>query len=318
MGGFTEAVIESTGASIGAPCYVRGEFYSPPEQFDGCFTSFYRLSLDVRNDGTVVDYLQPEWANIRFFAGSQPNARLGQSQVSGSNFAATGPSSLACRFELGTARMWGIGFLPLGWARFIEANAYELANIACDGATHPAFAKFNILSEALSDVSMSEQEQLDFIAEKLTSLMRPSRDEAKILRVHEAIVDNECATVSGLADHCAMSVRTLERVCRRYFGFTPKLLLRRQRFMRSLSSFMLNQVEGGQGRWTDAMDTDYHDQAQFTREFREFMTMLPSDYAAVEHPILSAFMEARARVWGSAVQTLDVPGDTAVNEPGSI
>lgn len=318
MGGSTTGIIESTGASIGASCCVRGEFYSPPEQFDGCFTSFYRLSLDVRNGGTVVDYLQPEWANIRFFAGSQPNAQLGQSQVSGSNFAATGPSSLACRFELGTARMWGIGFLPLGWARFIEANAYELANIACDGATHPAFAKFNILSEALSDVSMSEQEQLDFIAEKLTSLMRPSRDEAKILRVHEAIVDNECATVSGLADHCAMSVRTLERVCRRYFGFTPKLLLRRQRFMRSLSSFMLNQAESGQGRWTDAMDTDYHDQAQFTREFREFMTMLPSDYAAVEHPILSAFMEARARVWGSAVQTLDVPGDTAVNEPGSI
>ena len=68
-------------------------------------------------------------------------------------------------------------------------------------------------------------------------------------------------------------------------------------------------------RWTEAMDAEYHDQAQFTREFREFMTMLPSDYAALEHPILASFMEARARIWGSAAQTLDAPGDPASENP---
>jgi AraC-like DNA-binding protein len=60
-------------------------------------------------------------------------------------------------------------------------------------------------------------------------------------------------------------------------------------------------------RWTEAMDRQYHDQAQFTREFREFMTMSPSDYAGRPHPILSAFMDARAKAWGSAAQTLDRP-----------
>jgi len=109
--------------------------------------------------------------------------------------------------------------------------------------------------------------------------------------------------VAALADASGMSTRTLERVCRRYFGFAPKLLMRRQRFMRSLTAFMLR--EGS--RWTEAMDRDYHDQAQFTREFRQFMTMNPSDYAALDHPILSAFMEARAKIWGSAAQTLDRP-----------
>ena len=55
------------------------------------------------------------------------------------------------------------------------------------------------------------------------------------------------------------------------------------------------------------MDGEYHDQAQFTREFSEFMTMTPSKYAALEHPILASFMEARARIWGSPAQTLDLP-----------
>ena len=85
--------------------------------------------------------------------------------------------------------------------------------------------------------------------------------------------------------------------------------------MRSLTSCMLQQAHAGAngsaGRWTEAMDAEYHDQAQFTREFREFMTMLPSDYAALEHPILASFMEARARIWGSAAQTLDTPKDNS-------
>jgi AraC-like DNA-binding protein len=59
--------------------------------------------------------------------------------------------------------------------------------------------------------------------------------------------------------------------------------------------------------WTEAMDEEYHDQAQFTREFTEFMTMTPSKYASLDHPILTSFIEARARVWGSAAQALDRP-----------
>ncbi|MEM7688559.1 MAG: AraC family transcriptional regulator [Pseudomonadota bacterium] len=304
-----------------APYTVRSRVFTPPKQFDGCFTTFYQLSLDVKDTedgrpGTVTDYLQPEWGNIRFFAGSAPSGAIAGCRVSGSRFTATGPSSLPCHFELGTARMWGIGFLPLGWARFIDAEAFDLANLLCAGASHPAFAKFDTLTAVLTDPEASDEEQLAYMVETFSALMRPSRDEAKIHRVHDALVEGYCATVSELAGHCGMSVRTLERVCRRYFGFTPKRLMRRQRFMRSLTSFMLHQANGGStGRWTEAMDAEYHDQAQFTREFREFMTMLPSDYASLEHPILASFMEARARIWGSAAQTLDKPGHTPEDGP---
>jgi hypothetical protein len=37
------------------------------------------------------------------------------------------------------------------------------------------------------------------------------------------------------------------------------------------------------------------------------MTMNPSEYAALDHPVLTSFMEARARAMGSAAQTLDGP-----------
>ena len=282
---------------------VRSRFHSPPSQFDGCFTTFYHLSLDVEDGGTITDYLLPEWANIRFFAGGLPIASIDGSQVADARFSATGPSSLPCKFELGTSRMWGVGFLPLGWARFVPARASDLANTVCDGAAHPAFERFDELSAVLCDPEVDVEEQYEALVEAMGRLMRPHRDEPKIVRVNDALVSGQFTGVGELAEACGMSIRTLERVCGAYFGFTPKLLMRRQRFMRSLTGFMLH--EGS--RWTEVMDADYHDQAQFTREFHEFMTMNPSEYATLERPIIGSFMEARARVWGSAAQTLDRP-----------
>ncbi len=283
---------------------LTAEFREPPAQFAGCFTTFYHLSLDL-DDGAarVTDWLQPEWANIRFFCGTPPEGEIASSRVSGARFVGTGPSALPCRFTLGPVRMWGVGFLPLGWSRFFDADASACANIICDGTAHPAFARFSGLTDALCDPEATMDEQFNALVVAMTRAMRPNRDEPRIARVHAALVGGDYASVHDLADACAMSIRTLERVCMRYFGFAPKLLLRRQRFMRSLATFMLHR-----GRpWTEAMDAHYHDQAQFTREFREFMTMNPSEYAAREHPILTSFMEARAKAWGSAAQTLDPP-----------
>lgn len=283
---------------------LTAEFREPPAPFEGCFTTFYHLTLELPEGGEAVsDYLQPEWANIRFFCGGTPEAQMGAQQLSGARFVGSGPSVLPCRFTLGPVRMWGVGFLPLGWARFFDAEASACANLICDAAEHPAFRHFAGLAETLCDPEATLSEQFDTLVAAMTQAMRPCRDEPRIARVHAALVSGEHASVHDLADACAMSIRTLERVCMRYFGFSPKLLMRRQRFMRSLSTFMLQRGT----RWTEAMDGHYHDQAQFTREFREFMTMNPSEYAALDHPILTSFMEARARVWGSAAQTLDAP-----------
>lgn len=287
----------------GATYQLRSQFYAPPEEFEGCFTSFYHLSLMCEPGSSVSDQLQPEWGNIRFFCGSAPDAAIGKTRADGAHFGATGPSSRPLHFTLGSARMWGVGFLPLGWARFIDVDARELSNSVFDGSTHPAFAKFAPLSDVLCNQDCSEEEQLEAIIARMHEVARPHRDEGKIVRVHRALVDEGLASVAEFADRSELTIRSLERICARHFGFSPKLLMRRQRFMRSLTSFMLHKGS----RWTEAMDEHYHDQAQFTREFRAFMGMSPSQYAAIEHPIIASFVEARARIWGSAAQTLDRP-----------
>lgn len=282
---------------------VQSRFFVPPDEFDGCFTTFYRLTLNVEDGVEISDQLQPEWGTIRFFSGSAPKAVIGSSVLAGAHFGASGPSSLPTHFSIGSARMWGIGFLPLGWARFIDVNAREMANVVVNGHEHPAFAKFTGLAEVLCDASCSEEEQFDALVATMRDLARPHRDEETIVRIHHALMDEGLVSVSALADRAELSIRTLERICVRHFGFTPKLLMQRQRFMRSLTSFMLD----GGSKWTEVIDDHYHDQAQFSREFRTFMGMSPTQYMAMDHPVIASIMEARARMWGSAAQTLDRP-----------
>ncbi len=271
---------------------------------EGCLTSIYRLDLTVAEPEAVTDWLQPEWANLRVFSGGSPSAQVGDGGiVANARFTVTGPSSRGTRFELGTTRMWGIGLLPLGWARLVGRPAADYANMLADAECHPDFAHFAKLADVFSEVPDDETELARIVA-ILRGAASPVADEQRIVGVHRAMVELGLANVADFADHVGISIRALERVCRRHFGFPPKLLLRRQRFVRSLAAWML----GGMGKWTTAIDELYTDQAHFNHEFHEFMGMSPSEYSALPHPILSAFMEQRAKVWGSPAQTLDRPG----------
>ncbi len=200
--------------------------------------------------------------------------------------------------------MWGIGLLPLGWARFIRRPAADYANSILDGFSTPVCKPFLPLAQLLTDPDASEADQLLGLADFFQAFdAPPTADESRILAIHGALVDPDVVTVIDLVNRVSASQRTVERLCDRHFGFSPKLLLRRQRLMRSLAQFMLDPSLN----WIGAMDSNYHDQAQFVRDFREFMGLAPGEYAAQSHPILDQFVRERNRVQGSAVQTMDQP-----------
>lgn len=272
----------------------------------GCFTSFYLVEVDVPRGERVEDRLHPEWSNLRFFLEGYPEteARDG-AVVADTPFTATGPSSGPVRFRLPRTRLWGVGLLPLGWAKFMDVPAQTLADTVTDGVAHPAYARFLPLLEALRQAPSDDEAQAQIIGDFFLARDRPVRDEATIAAVHAALVDPDVHRLDQLADRGCITPRTLERLCARHFGFPPHLLLRRQRMMRTLSAFMLAE----HATWSRVIDLDYTDHAHFTHEFQAFMRMSPSEFAALDHPILSAFMAERARVLGSPVQTLDRPRD---------
>ena len=290
---------------MSADCQVDVRFHQPPEALRAYFTTFYSTDVVVAAGGRVVDYLHPEWAGLRFVTGELPDAEIaGGAPLPPTAFSAHGSTSTTIRFTVGTSRMWGVGLLPLGWAKFVGTPADKLADILVDGHDHPAFVEYAPLADSLFEVEPDPDGELARIGAFFSArLSRKLSDESRIVACHAALVDPDVATVAEMAEHTRLPSHTLERTCRRHFGFPPQLLLRRQRFMRSLAQFMLDPSL----KWIGALDDHYHDQAQVVRDFHRFMGMGLREYANAPHPIIGAVMRARFEEAGAAVQALHVP-----------
>ena len=296
--------LESSSSGVGQPS-VHLRFFMPSPALAPYVTTFYHMEIERAGDAPLVDYLHPEWANIRIGDDGDLEAGIGKSPLQAvPRFVATGPTSLTTKFSVRTGRYWGIGLLPLGWLKFVDAPANEYADRFCNAADNSAFHMFQPLQDRLFLPGVDLASEAQMIEDHLaTRLVTPTENEVEVTRVHSALVDSNLSAVSELVEISRMKIRTLERFSTRVFGFPPKLLLRRQRFLRSLAQFMLDPSLS----WLKTLDYQYHDQAHFVRDFRRFMTMSPNQYRQMDHPILMAAVRGRMEAAGQAVQALHDP-----------
>ncbi|MEM6475993.1 MAG: helix-turn-helix domain-containing protein [Pseudomonadota bacterium] len=294
---------------------VSFRFAMPSAALSPFITTYYRTDV-VTSDGEpwLEDYLHPEWPNLRFI---QPG--MGESAVGGADlqptasFSVTGPTCSATRFRTRAGRCWGIGLMPLGWASVFKAQASDYADRIVDGGSDPAFAAIQPLAKALAETNGGFGEELAIIEAHMAQIeWRTSRQADAIARLNAALVDPEIATVADLAERVDMNIRSLERLAKRAFGFSPKLLMRRQRFLRSLAQFMLDPSL----TWLSTLDYQYHDQAHFVRDFKRFMGMAPSAYSKLEKPLLVAAAQARMATAGQAMQVLHDPAADGAKAAG--
>lgn len=285
-------------------------FYRLSDELSPYFTALYSFSIICPDDVIVEDQLHPEWAALRFTQrGRAPIAGVTPDPIAETwPLVASGPTSRAIRFGLRQSRVWGLGLHPAGWARYVAARASDLADRIVNAGELAAFAAFH----PVIDLVRAASDDADETARQINALLldspgRPPAAEPTILACQAALRDPEMGDVAMLAEHLCIGRRSLERLCARYFGFPPKLLLRRQRFLRSLARFMLARQEGGAlQNWSQALDVQYFDHAHFVRDFRSFMGMTPTEYAAAPHPILDRIMAQRMADQGAAPQT-DLP-----------
>ncbi|MEM1133455.1 MAG: helix-turn-helix domain-containing protein [Pseudomonadota bacterium] len=285
-------------------------FFTPPPTLAPYISTLYRLDIDSGQRPRLEDHLHPEWANLRLVRGEAVTGAIGDAAPQQrSRIFMSGPTSRATYFSPGNSSIWGIGLLPLGWHMFVNADAHAYADRAVNPETDSAFAD---LVAVIKRVSVDSPGCADAEAAAITDAFkaivaqRPEPD-PRIATAHTALVDDRLHSVTALAERLAMTERSLERFSSRVFGFPPKLLLRRQRFLRSLAQFMIDPSL----RWINTLDLQYHDQAHFSRDFLRFMGMRPGDYAARPHPIMMAAAKARMAAAGAAMQALHKPVKTS-------
>ncbi len=287
---------------------VAVHFFMPSAALAPYVSTFYLTEGNLGADDAVEDWLHPEWANLRFSSGGDWSSGLGEDPLQLLPTAIlTGPTSRAQHFRLGgTIRSWGVGLLPLGWLRLIGVPACDYVDRTVAVADEPCCAQFVSLPEAVFSGPAhpaQEAQRIDAFMLELLARSPPHSDEIRIRAAHSSLIKEDVASVTELAELLGISSRSLERLSLKAFGFSPKLLLRRQRFLRSLAQFMLDPSL----TWIRTLDSHYVDQAHFVRDFRRFMGMSPRSYGALDHPVLRAAAQGRSVAAGAAVQALHRP-----------
>lgn len=281
---------------------LRLEIAAPPRDLAPYITAFYRTEVGIE---PVEDRLPPEWANLRVGTARVYEAAIADAPRQAVPPAViSGPTSRVTYLRIADGAFWGVGLLPLGFAKFIGEPATAFADRFSDVTGLPALDPFGALIDHLLASQQTLESELGvFVAAFRRLLSRPIPQAEVLTRAHEAILSDQFTTVAGLAEAVGVSTRTLERLCLRDFGFAPRLLLRRQRFLRSLGRFMI----GPTVPWTQSIDSHYHDQAHFVRDFKHFMLMRPGEYAAMPHPIARTAVRARRIALGPPMQILHRP-----------
>jgi AraC-like DNA-binding protein len=284
---------------------VTVEFRVPSSGLATYFSTFYEMH--ITGDQPVLDCLPPEWANIQtgidnfFSLGPDPGSGLVPSP---SQTVLRGPTK-GPTWVSGLGRVFGLGILPTGWSRLWTHPCQPYADrIVClsEMVGVAAYQKFE--SDLRNAANFDERISLaeSWLTGRL-ALTRPDRNQHLIDRLFAMLNDPEILEIDQLADSLGLSPSQFARMCKRAFGYPPKLLLRRQRWMRMLGEMHSRPYS----EWRDFIDPHYVDQSHMLRDFREFLGMSPSAYFALSRPILNATTRARAAAAGKPYQILHDP-----------
>jgi len=249
----------------------------------------------VEGDGVVEDLLRPEWTNIRLILDGEWAFGPSLSHLAplAERALVHGVASHAQWVRGNAGAVFCIGIFPMGWHRLLGARASRYANAVRPLADLLGAEGERLYSSILSARALEDRVAAAdaFFLDRLSHTRR-SAVSRQIELVSLAIADPDCATVAELAERTGLSQPQLARLTRQHFGFSPKKLMRRERFLRMLHSMQGMSV----GEWPHFLDPQYTDQSHMIRDFKHFIGMAPTRYFAMERPLLSAVFKTLMRL----------------------
>lgn len=281
----------------------RGAIFEAPDPGLLPYVSGYHAyAAGGRPQSPDTNWFFPGWSNIRFALEAGPwrvsfGAKGQIIEVPPASL--FGPASRAIRSVSEGGFLIGAGLTPLGYSRLVAAPAQSNTDriIALDQVwegSDQLFAELLAAGDMATVKTIFDRE----IARRLRP-MRPEA-EARILALHQLLVTDHSLSVAETAARLGLPLRSLNRITRDAFGFSPKLLLRRSRFLKSLMATMRDT-----GRpHGEVIDAAYVDQSHFIKDSHYFLGMAPQKFLECVTPLMRQSIVNRERSLGGAMQGL--------------
>ena len=279
VGVMPEKLSPPSGADGGQPFEVH--YFLPDPDLAEMVSSFYVARINMPRFDEVERADRPQFRIM-----PRPDGEY--IFADGHRFAATratiiGPTSGPVRAVCaGPTIIYGFGLLPAGWAALMGDDGEKLTDRAIDAAE--MFGSW--IGDAIdalvgAGASAGTVEQQMIVANNIVrEIMKP--DDAAplwfIRTVDKWLTESASPQVAALVAETGMSIRSVERMTKYYYGLPPRMLARKYRALRAASA-----LARGEDIETALRGDGFYDQSHLIREVKHFAGATPGRLA---HPTL--------------------------------
>jgi AraC-like DNA-binding protein len=248
------------------------DYFDPPPALRQHVSALYWFES---RQPAFCDLMRAELGQIRLLVeGSASNEYCGGRHRACQGAVLQGPTTAPTRYTAdGPLALFGIGLLPLGWSELIGLPANALADDRTDLAAVLPAAAVAALMDALATAG-SSRARLQVVTRFLERRLAERRDPAGWFTrlADQWLTATPNPQVDALVAASGMSPRSVERLCDRLYGASPKLLARKYRALGAAVRLGLGEARS----WTDAAGEAFYDQAHFIREIKAFTGHTPA------------------------------------------
>jgi AraC-like DNA-binding protein len=183
-----------------------------------------------------------------------------------------GPTSRPVRaISHGPVHLIGMGLMPGGWATLMGPDAAKYGDRALHA--HELFGDWIYEVGATIAAARDDQERIAMMQQLAREIMQ--RGEPAPLwftrTVDNWLVSSLSPNVDDLVSASGMSARSVERLTKRFYGVSPKLLARKYRALRAAAA-----LARGEKLDEASLADAFYDQSHLIREVKQFSGMTPS------------------------------------------
>ncbi|MGO0882002.1 AraC family transcriptional regulator [Clostridioides difficile] len=178
--------------------------------------------------------------------------------------------------QRGNIRVMGISFYPFGLYPFLKIPISEFKSQIID-LKQVSEGFVGKLESTLNQISSTEDIVLH-LEKILVSVLNEDLVANKMVNLLDLFIyNNKYSTIKLFCDDMNINIKTLERACLKYAGYTPKTLRKIYRFKMVSNHLIYSSKYSSQNN--DFLDliyeNGYYDQAHFIKEFKQFSGVSP-------------------------------------------
>lgn len=269
--------------------------YPPSAALEQYIRRHYIFEANLPDDFLIEDGLLAELVFVRILLRGKWSAETSPGQwTTAGPIVLFGANSQPLKVRVdGPFTVVGFSFRPSGWKSVFAQPASQFTDrmlpLSEAWGEEAAMALYHAVCAAPDDAAIVSAIESGVAAQ--AARIGINRHDDAMARFEVIARTDSMRRVEDAADDLEMSVRQLERRCLDTYGMSPKMVLRRSRFldmataMRGFSTPSEAELAG----------LRYFDQSHLNREFRRFAGMTPRAFKKTFTPLLTAGLDLRHR-----------------------